>query len=78
MGSMCHENGRIYHINCDSDTAREKLTIRISDDCFKSFESVFVDTPAGYSDLAVKNGNLYILYERDCKKDGLYFKKISL
>lgn len=78
MGSMCHENGRIYHINCDSDMARENLTVKISEDCFKSFESIFVDTPAGYSDIAVKNDTLYIFYERDCINGGLYFKKITL
>lgn len=77
MGSMCHENGKIYHINCASDTARENLTVKISGDCFKSFESVFADTPAGYSDAAVKNGMLYIIYERDCDKGGLYFKRID-
>lgn len=78
MGSMCHESGKVYHINCESNTARENLTVKISDDCFKSFEHVFVDTPAGYSDIAVKNEVLYILYERDCDNGGLYFKKINL
>lgn len=78
MGSMCYEKGTIYHINCDSSTAREHLTVKISEDCFKNFESIFVDTPAGYSDIAVKNGTLYILYERDCNNGGLYFKRITL
>ena len=78
MGSMCSDNGKIYHINCQSNTARENLTVKISKDGFKSFERVFVDTPAGYSDIAVKNDTLYILYERDCNNGGLYFKKITL
>lgn len=78
MGSMCYENGTVYHINCNSKTGRENLTVKISTDCFKSFESVFVDMPAGYSDIAVKNRNLYIFYERDCISGGLYFKKIKL
>ena len=78
MGSMCSDNGKIYHINCQSNTARENLTVKISKDGFKSFERVFVDTPAGYSDIAVKNDMLYILYERDCNNGGLYFKKIAL
>ncbi len=78
MGSMCYENGTVYHINCESKTARENLTVKISRDCFKSFDSIFVDTPAGYSDIAVKNGTLYILYERDCTNGGLYFKKLKL
>ena len=78
MGSMCSDNEKIYHINCESNTVRENLTVKISNDCFKSFESVFIDTPAGYSDIAVKNGKLYIFYERDCNNGGLYFQKIKL
>lgn len=78
MGSMGHENGKIYHMNCNSESHREDLTLKISEDCFNSFESVFVDTPAGYSDFAVKDGTLYILYERDCTNGGLHFKKLKL
>lgn len=78
MGSMCHKNGKIYHINCDSRTTRENLTVKISTDGFKTFESVFVDTPAGYSDIAAKNDTLYILYERDCDNGGLFFKKLKI
>ena len=78
MGSMCYENGVIYHINCDSATARENLTIKVSKDKFASFARVFVDTPAGYSDIAVKNGELYILYERDCATGGLHFKRLQV
>ena len=77
MGSMCYENGTLYHINCESDTIRENLTVKISNDCFENFVRVFVDTPGGYSDIAVKDSNLYILYERDYKNGGLYFQKIT-
>lgn len=83
MGSMCQENGTIYHINCDCANERENLTVKISDDCFNTFESIAVDNPAGYSDIAVKNGTLYILYERFSPYNsfnetdgGLYFKRI--
>ena len=78
MGSMCHQDGTIYHINCDSSTERENLTIKVSRDCFETFDSIFVDTPAGYSDIAINNNTLYILYERDCTNGGLYFKKIKI
>lgn len=78
MGSMCYDKGKMYHINCDSNTDRENLTVKISEDGFKSFKSIFVDTPAGYSDIAAQNGVLYILYERDCNNGGLYFKRIKL
>ena len=78
MGSMCHANGKIYHINCNSSTERVDLTVKISDDCFKTCESIYIDTPAGYSDVAVKGNKLYAFYERDCVDGGLYFKKITL
>ncbi len=74
MGSMCHENEKIYHINCDSSTARENLTVKISKDCFKSFESVFVDTPAGYSDIAVKN-DAFISYMNETVITADYISK---
>ncbi len=83
MGSMCHENGTLYHINCDSASTRENLSIKKSSDCFSTFETIYVDSPAGYSDIAVKDGTLYILYEKfsadmefNKKSGGLYFKKI--
>jgi sialidase-1 len=78
MGSMAHENGTVYHINCDSKTERENLTIKKSTDGFQTYESIFVDTPAGYADLAVKNGTGYVFYERDSNNGGLYFQKIAL
>ncbi len=76
MGSMCYENETIYHINCNSESERTNLTVRKSDDCFKTFESIFIDSPAGYADIAVQNGTLYILYERDSANGGLRFKRI--
>ena len=78
MGSMCHENGKIYHINCNSSTVRDNLTVKISSDCFNSYEAIFIDTPAGYSDIAVKNGKLYVLYEHDYNYGELCFKRIDL
>ena len=78
MGSMCHDSEKIYHINCESVEAREKLTVKISKDGYKTFEAVPVDDPGGYADLACKGDTLYVFYERDCKVDGLYFKKINL
>jgi len=78
MGSMCHENGRIYHINCESSSKRENLTVKISDDCFESIKCIFIDSPAGYSDVAINNNTLYCFYERDCANGGLHFKKITV
>lgn len=78
MGSMCHANGKIYHINCESSTARENLTVKISGDCFAHFDRIPVDTPAGYADLAVRGDTLFVLYERDCNHGGLHFQRIRL
>lgn len=78
MGSMCYDSECIYHINCDSATARENLVLKMSNNNFETFESIFIDTPAGYSDIAVYNKKLYVLYERDSNNGGLYFKKIVL
>jgi len=84
MGSMYSENETIYHINCDSTVSRENLTVKKSQDCFKTFESFYIDSPAGYSDITVKNGIIYVLYEKfstdiefNKKSGGLYFKKIT-
>lgn len=78
MGSMCFANGKIYHINCESKNKRENLTVKISQDGFKTFKRILIDELGGYSDIAVKDDTLYVLYERDIENDGLYFKKIKL
>ena len=93
MGSMAHDNGSIYHINCTAQKTREDLTIKISRDCFESFESIYVSKYAGYSDIAVNDGTVYVFYERFHEpfhrkwnpnvkttpdpEDGLYFVKIK-
>ncbi len=78
MGSMYTCDGKIYHINCESKNKRENLTVKISADGFKTFKRILIDEVGGYSDIAVNNGILYILYERDIENDGLYFKKVLL
>lgn len=86
QGSMDSENGRIYHINCDNErdgtvvnnaTGRLNLTIKISDDYFKTYKSIVVSEVGGYSDIAVHENEIYVLYEKDPTNDGLYFKKIK-
>ena len=64
MGSMTHQNGRIYHANCDSVQGRTDLTVKISDDCFRSFQSLPISELGGYSDLAVWGDKLFVLYEK--------------
>ncbi len=74
---MCYENGTVYHINCANTEVREDLTVKVSRDGFEAFESLYVDKIAGYSDIAVKDGKLYILYEQRWGSDGLHFKIID-
>ena len=77
QGSMYETNGKLYHVNCVGD-ARTLLTLKISEDDFENYEIVLVDDVGGYSDIVVKDGAAYILYERNPREDGLYFKKIAL
>lgn len=69
MGSMTYEGGRIYHSNCDSSLGRVNLTVKISDDCFKTCRSIQVSDIGGYSDIALSGGKLYILYEKTFMKE---------
>ncbi len=77
QGAMYEANGKLYHVNCVGE-ARTQLTLKISADNFKTYESVLVDEVGGYSDLVVKGDVAYILYERNPREDGLYFKKLGL
>ena len=73
MGSMCAVGNTVYHINCDNDEKpRINLTVKMSDDCFKSYKSIFIDEKGGYSDIAVDGDTMYIIYERDFKDEQNY------
>ena len=78
QGSMFTDGGRIYHLNCADDVARVDLTLRVSDDGLETFDSILIDEAAGYADLAVRDGTAYVLYEKDTRYGGLYFKRIRL
>lgn len=77
QGAMFSDSGKLYHVNCVGE-ARTELTLKISDDGFETYESVLIDEVGGYSDLTVNGRVAYILYERNPREDGLYFKKIAL
>lgn len=64
MGSMMHSNGLLFHSNCDSVSDRENLTIKISDDCFKTCKSIIVSKAGGYSDIALLGDKIFIFYEK--------------
>ena len=53
----------LCHLNCESATARENLTLKISRDGFASFESIPVAEKGGYADLCIRDGKACILYE---------------
>ncbi|MBO5240336.1 MAG: exo-alpha-sialidase [Clostridia bacterium] len=77
QGAMYAEKKKLYHVNCVGE-ARTQLTLKFSSDGFLSYESVLIDEIGGYSDLVVKGDVAYVLYERNPREDGLYFKKIQL
>ena len=77
QGSMCTCDGKIYHINCDSADGRKNLTVKITDDDFNSVTKILVDDEGGYSDIAIVGEKIYVLYERDWGKDGLYFRVLE-
>ena len=77
QGSMDSYKGEIFHINCECQTERTKLCIKTTDNNFKTIRRKHVDQKGGYSDIVVTDQWIYVIYERDIKKDGLYFKKIK-
>ena len=64
MGSMTHKDGIIYHSNCNSSEGRKNLTIKISDDTFQTCHDIYVSELGGYSDIAIWEDKLFILYEK--------------
>ena len=78
QGSMYSFNGKLYHINCNHTTERKNLTVKISGDCFETYNEIVIDDNSGYSDIAVDENYIYVFYERDIMNEGLLiFKKIE-
>jgi len=69
QGSLCMGEGKIFFSNCNSKTSRDNLTVKVTDDDFKSFTEILVSERGGYSDIAVKDGRLFVLYEYDINRD---------
>lgn len=76
QGSVDSDRGMLFHINCDCETERKNLCLKISNNAFVYYEKIFIDEEGGYSDIAVSDDCYYIIYERDIDNDGLYFIKI--
>lgn len=64
MGSMTHKNGTVYHSNCDSASERKDLTVKISNDGFKTYRSIYVSEFGGYSDITLLGDKICIFYEK--------------
>ena len=64
MGSMTHRDGTVYHINCDSESKRRNLTVKLSRDGFATCHALPVSESAGYSDLALIGDELFLFYEK--------------
>ena len=63
MGSMTSYAGKVYHINCANQADRLDLTIKVSDDLFKTYTAFPVAEIGGYADIAVNDDAIYVLYE---------------
>ena len=80
QGSMISDGGRVYHINCASKEDRVSLSVKISDDGFASFRTVEIDPIGGYSDIALIDGELCVIYERLSRKakEGLFCTRVKI
>ncbi len=76
QGSMDHTADALYHVNCDDREERVNLSVKVSRDRFSTFDVIPVDPLGGYADIAVGN-SIYILYEKNFGRDGLYFLQLS-
>jgi len=78
QGSMASFGDTLYHVNCVSQDPKQRtmLTLKISGDGFATCEEILIDELGGYADVAVSEDWIYILYERNVKEDGLYFRRL--
>ena len=80
QGSMISRGNLLLHCNCDSDSRRRNLTVKALDVNFKVLSHLLLDEIGGYSDLAVIDDELFVLYERGALhgKGGLHFQKLPI
>lgn len=79
MGSMTQRDGRMYHSNCACATERSNLTVKISEDEFKSCREIPISEVGGYSDLCLLGDKIFVFYEKryDDKPYELFFEAIK-
>lgn len=84
MGSLCNGDGKIFFSNCESTDKRANLVVKITDDDFQTFTSIFVSAIAAYSEVAYWNKQLFVVYEtyEECEGDRvnhrLHLRKICV
>ena len=78
QGSVFSKDGVLYHINCADQEGRRNLTVKITDDDFRTVKSVFVNDAGGYSDLVVTREAIYVFFENNFRENGLDFCKINI
>lgn len=65
QGSMVNFGDTVYHINCANTEKRHNLTIKVLDRDLTILKEIYVADLAGYSDITVKDNNLFVLYESE-------------
>lgn len=80
QGSMISWREFILHSNCESNVKRENLTVKAIDREERITRRILVDAVGGYSDLAVIDDWLFVLYEQGALhgKGGMHFQRFHL
>lgn len=63
QASLTNYCNMLFHINCDDKNERKNLTLKISEDDFRTFRKIKISDCAGYSDVCIKDDTAYIIYE---------------
>ncbi len=64
-GGMCSEDDVLYVCHCDSESARENVTLSRSADFGASWDHILLNTSGGYSDVCVGDGKAWVVYETE-------------
>ncbi len=65
FGGMCNSKNGILFVNCNSKSARENLTFRMSTDDTKTWKTLIVDHSGGYADVCYNKitDSAFVLFE---------------
>lgn len=73
MGGMAAHDGKVYFVNCNSESERKNLSLYVTVDNGISWKNIAtISEPAGYSDITISpDGNkIYILFEEFFYQNG--------